>query len=111
MPEKIVNGVSLKRCILGIKPKEAKEEIPFVEEVKEQQSDLDYGLSVHPEVRVEELEKELREEKKQHFELSIKFDDTKEELQECKAELEELRRVKAELDELKKWKAESYQKN
>ena len=50
-----------------------------------------YIYGVHPEVRVEELEKELREEKKQHFELSIKFDE-----------------MKAQLEELRKWKTESY---
>jgi len=90
---KIVNGVSLKRCIIGIKPKEAKEETQFVEEAKAQQSDLDYGLSVHPEVRVQELEKELREEKKQHFELKIKFDETREELERIKLEFETYRKL------------------
>ena len=90
---KIVNGVSLKRCILGIKPKEAKEEPEFVEDKRDLKSDLDYGLSVHPELRVQELEKELREEKKQHFELSIKFDETREELERIKLEFETYRKL------------------
>ena len=51
------------------------------EDKKEKKSDLDYFVDdVHPEVRVEELEKDLREEKKQHFERSIKFDETKAQL-------------------------------
>ena len=62
------------------------------EDKKEKKSDLDYFVDdVHPEVRVEELEKDLREEKKQHHELSIKFDE-----------------MKAQLEELRKWKNESF---
>ena len=42
---------------------------------------------MHPEVRVEELEKDLREEKKQHHELSIKFDEMKAQLEELQKKL------------------------
>jgi hypothetical protein len=90
---KIVNGVSLKRCILGIKPKEAKEEAPIVEETKVQKSDLDYGLDMHPEVRIEELEKHLKEEKTKHHELRIQFDDMKAELEKVKLELEAYKKL------------------
>ena len=52
---------------------------------------LDYfDDDVHPEVRVEELEKDLREEKKQHHELSIKFDDMKVQLEELQKKLKAL---------------------
>ena len=58
------------------------------EESKEKKSDLDYGLNdVHPEVKIEELEKDLREEKKQHHELSIKFDDMKAQLEQLQKKL------------------------
>jgi phage/plasmid-associated DNA primase len=90
---KIVNGVSLKRCILGIRPKEANEEVQFVEETKVKQSDLDYGLSVHPEVRVKELENEIREEKKRYCELSTKFDEMKEERERIKLEFESYKKL------------------
>jgi hypothetical protein len=61
------------------------------EETKEKKSDLDYFVDdVHPEVRVEELEKDLREEKKQHFELSIKFDEMKAQLEELQKKLNKI---------------------
>lgn len=84
---KIVNGISLKRCIIGIKVKSQVEEVQFIEEEEEKKtvSDLDYFPNeVHPEVRIEELEKELREEKKQHMELWIEHDKLKELFEEYK---------------------------
>jgi hypothetical protein len=54
---------------------------------KKTNNGLDFVDGVHPEVRVEELEKDLREEKKQHHELSIKFDEMKAQLEELQKKL------------------------
>jgi multidrug resistance efflux pump len=76
--------------------------------LKEKKSDLDYegknGVNfindTHPEVRVEELEKDLREEKKQHFELSIKFDEMKAQLEELQKKLNKLETLKPQILDL-----------
>jgi hypothetical protein len=90
---KIINGVSTKRCLLGIKPKEAKYEDEFVEDKKDNGLDFHSLNGVHPEARVEELEKDLREEKKQHHELSIKYDDMKADYERMKLEFEEYKKL------------------
>ena len=47
-----------------------------------------YSLNgVHPETKIDELEKDLREEKKQHVELSIKYDEMKAQFEEMKENL------------------------
>ena len=61
----------------------------YDQETKLKKSDLDYFPDVHPEVRIEELEKDLREEKKQHHELSIEFDKIKEQFEELKKKLKQ----------------------
>jgi len=61
-----------------------------------------YSLNgVHPETKIDELEKDLREEKKQHVELSIKYDDMKAQFDELKKKLEllEISRPKVRLIE------------
>ena len=61
----------------------------YDQEKKVKKSDFDFFPDVHPEVRIEELEKDLREEKKQHHELSIEFDKIKEQFEELKKKLKQ----------------------
>jgi len=72
---KIINGVSTKRCLIGIKPKEAKYEDEFVEDKKEDNG-LDGGV-----IKDAELEQQLIEEKKQHTELKAEYERMKQEFE------------------------------
>ena len=67
----------------------------YDQETKVKKSDLDFidPMETHPEVRIEELEKDLREEKKQHHELSIEFDKMKEQLEQLQKKLKPVKNI------------------
>ena len=58
------------------------------ESVKTKPSDLDYGLTENPEITIENLQKDLREEQKQKTEYQIECDKLKAELEELKKKYE-----------------------
>ena len=90
-------GASERGVVVGIKkrdyvPDDENTVVDFVEE-KPVKSDLDFGLDMeHPSVTIEELQKELREEKKQKNEYWDERDALKEENERLKAEIEELKK-------------------
>jgi hypothetical protein len=75
---KIINGVSTKRCLIGIKQKEAKYEDEFVEDKKEDNG-LDGGIIKDD--RAADLEQQLIEERKQHTELKAEYERMKQEFE------------------------------
>ena len=62
------------------------------EVTKTKPHDLDFGLSEHPEITIEKLEKDIREEQKLKNQYWDERDAFKEEVERLKAELEELKK-------------------
>jgi hypothetical protein len=72
---KIINGVSQKRCIIGIKLKEAKYKDEFVEDKKDDNG-LDFGIQED-----KTFEQKFIGEKKQHTELKAEYERIKQEFE------------------------------